>query len=222
MSRLSIRFFTQIAHWYRHRRVIRENNDLFGETVNNAAYLTTVAKGGKILLSKNAFNSLNLNSQKLCYEYDNLVLKGHTLKTKLFRMHWEQNIDTNLNEVTVHIGIQDFTRAARLNSLILTYKNQDFVLSSNMEPFTIGRNNGISSLFTSNQVASRDHCHVIHRRGKFILCDTSTNGTYVTQHNQKEIYLRREELPLTSRGFIVIGQASQHAGDDIITYQLDS
>ncbi len=32
--------------------IIHQQNDLFGETVNNTAYLTSIAKGGKILLSK--------------------------------------------------------------------------------------------------------------------------------------------------------------------------
>ncbi|MBN4075058.1 adenylate/guanylate cyclase domain-containing protein [Gammaproteobacteria bacterium AH-315-E17] len=200
--------------------IICEHNDLFGETVNNAAYLTGIAKSGKILLSKNAFNSLNLKAQKLCYEYDNVVLKGHTLKTKIFRMHWEQKTDENFNDATVHMGIQSFTRAAKLNRLELTYQSQKYILTTDMEPFTIGRNTGISSLFISNSFVSRDHCQIIFRRGKFILCDTSTNGTYVTQNNQREIYLRREELPLTGQGIVSIGQSVRRAGDDVLGYTL--
>lgn len=200
--------------------IIRQQNDLFGETVNNAAYLTGIAKGGKILLSKNAFNSLSLKSQKLCYEYDNIILKGHTVKTRLFRMHWEQKADEDYSEATVFVGGQDITRAAKLNRLELNYQNQRFILTTDMEPFTIGRNSGVSSLLMSNEFASRDHCHIIYRRGKFTLCDMSTNGTYVTQNNQKEIYLRREELPLIGQGIIAIGQPAFQAGDDVINYSL--
>lgn len=200
--------------------IIAQQNDLFGETVNNAAYLTGIAKGGKILLSKNAFDSLGLNSQKLCYEYDNIILKGHTIKTRLFRIHWEQKADENYNEATVFRGTQDITRNAKLNRLELNYKNQRSILTTDMEPFTIGRNSGVSSLSITNEFASRDHCHIIYRRGKFILCDMSTNGTYVTQNNQKEIYLRREELPLISRGIIAIGQPATNAGDNVIRYSL--
>ncbi|MDG2090505.1 MAG: FHA domain-containing protein [Gammaproteobacteria bacterium] len=120
------------------------------------------------------------------------------------------------------MGIQDFTKAGKLNKLILIYNNQELIIPSNFGTFTIGRNTGVSSLFIKSEFASRDHCQIIYRRGKFILCDTSTNGTYVTQHKQKEIYLRREELPLTIEGLIVIGQSSKQAGDDIIKYQLDT
>ncbi len=200
--------------------IIHERNDLFGETVNNAAYLTGIAKGGKILLSKNAFTSLSLNVQKLCYEYDNVILKGHTIKTRLFRMHWEQKAEQDYSDATLHMGVQNFTRAAKLYKLELTYNNQKNILTIDMEPFTIGRNIGVSTLFISNTFASRDHCQIIFRRGKFILCDTSTNGTYVTQNMQNEIYLRREELPLSGQGIFSIGQPANQAGNDVIKYSL--
>ncbi len=89
-----------------------------------------------------------------------------------------------------------------------------------MELFTIGRNSGVSPLLMNNEFASKDHCHIIYRRGKFILCDMSTNGTYVTQNNHKEIYLRHEELPLIGQGIIAIGQSSRQTGDDVIKYSL--
>ena len=149
--------------------IIRENNDLFGETVNNAAYLTSIAKGEKILLSKNTFNSLNLNAQESCHEYDNIILKGHTLKTKIFRLHWEQKTHETFSDVTVHMGIQNSTKTGKLNKLILIYNNQELIIPSNFGTFTIGRNTGVSSLFIKNEFASRDHCQIIYRRGKFIL-----------------------------------------------------
>jgi len=119
------------------------------------------------------------------------------------------------------VGVQDFTRAAKLNRLELNYQNQRYILKTDMEPFTIGRNTGVSSLLTSNSFASRDHCQIIFRREKFIFCDTSTNGSYVTQYNQSEIYLRREELPLSGQGIVSISQPASQAGDEVIKYSLN-
>lgn len=199
---------------------IRDKNDLFGETVNNAAYLTGIAKGGKILLSKNAFDTLSPITKNLCYKYDNIILKGHTLKTRIYRMDWEQNTNADHSDVTVHRGLQNFTQAAKLSKLEISSKNQKFILTKDMAPFTIGRNAGVSSFFISSSFASRDHCQIIFRRGKFILCDTNTNGTYVMTNKKEEIYLRREELPLTGQGIITIGQPAHKAGEDLIQYIL--
>jgi hypothetical protein len=40
-------------------------------------------------------------------------------------------------------------------------------------------------------LASRAHCRLEYNRGKFILVDQSTNGTFVCTQDGKEVYLRR-------------------------------
>ncbi|MBT8134211.1 MAG: adenylate/guanylate cyclase domain-containing protein, partial [Gammaproteobacteria bacterium] len=44
------------------------------------------------------------------------------------------------------------------------------------------------------------------RRGKFVLLDHSTNGTYVKLNDQNDIFIRREELPLIGEGHISLGE----------------
>ena len=39
-------------------------------------------------------------------------------------------------------------------------------------------------------------------------------------NKKEEIYLRREELPLTGQGIITIGQPAHKAGEDLIQYIL--
>jgi pSer/pThr/pTyr-binding forkhead associated (FHA) protein len=54
--------------------------------------------------------------------------------------------------------------------------------------------------------ASRSHVNLEFRRGKFVLADHSTNGTFVKLNNQETIFIRREELPLIGDGYISLGE----------------
>ena len=60
-------------------------------------------------------------------------------------------------------------------------------------------------LVVNTDHASRCHARIEYRRGKFILIDQSTNGTFVTLANGKEVYLKREEMILWGDGIISIG-----------------
>lgn len=66
--------------------VLQEQNDLFGETVNNAAFLTSIASRGKILISAAALQKLTHSARDNCSEYDKIILKGRTQKTSIYRI----------------------------------------------------------------------------------------------------------------------------------------
>jgi adenylate cyclase len=69
-------------------------------------------------------------------------------------------------------------------------------------------------------MASRVHCKIEYRRGKFFLTDQSTNGTYVTVEGDVEIMLKREQLLLRSRGMISLGASSAAADAKIVVFAL--
>jgi len=87
-------------------------------------------------------------------------------------------------------------------------------------PFIIGRDHRKSHLHVDSSLASRDHCHIVIHRGKFVLVDHSTNGTYVKTPEQPEIYLRREELPLQGEGTISIGRRAHQDKELTIYYKV--
>lgn len=199
--------------------VIEKKDDLFGETVNNAAYLTSIANRGKVLMTSHTFQMLTHKSRESCSEYDKVVMKGHTHKTNIYRLFWEESPIEGNSGVTQHVGNFEFTQSSNFRTLELIYKDRKQIIDTTNTPFQIGRNEYQSSLFISSEFASRDHCQIIYRRGKFILSDHSTNGTYISQNNQPEIYLRREELPLLQLGEIGIGQPGHDAGSEIILFK---
>jgi pSer/pThr/pTyr-binding forkhead associated (FHA) protein len=88
-------------------------------------------------------------------------------------------------------------------------------------PFIIGRDSVKTHLHIDSTLASRDHCHIVFRHGKYVLIDHSTNGTYVVNNpDQPDIYLRRGELPLLGSGSISLGQPTDRAAEWLISYTL--
>jgi len=197
--------------------VIEKDGDLFGQAVNDAAAVAKIAKGGQIITTE-AFNELLSaeNSSKLSV-FDEVRLKGAEDTTKLYRIDW----DTEGGSGADHTVIMS-TGNLRVGKLILSYKDnagdpENVTLTPEDTPFHIGRSSACQlSLATS--LASRDHCHIEYRYGKFILIDHSTNGTYLESAVGGDIYLRREEMPLQGSGEISLGEKLSDGAQFTIEY----
>lgn len=90
--------------------------------------------------------------------------------------------------------------------LYLTYHNTIKTLSSKTKSFILGRSSS-SNLLIDSDLASRQHAKILFRKGKFVLIDLSTNGTYVKTQGGREVYVQREEVPLSGSGFISLGKS---------------
>ena len=90
--------------------------------------------------------------------------------------------------------------------LYLTYHNTIKELTSKTENFVLGRSRS-SSILIDSDLASRQHATIIFRKGKFVLIDQSTNGTFVKTQGGKEIYVQAEQFPLSGSGFISLGKS---------------
>lgn len=68
-------------------------------------------------------------------------------------------------------------------------------------------------------LASRSHVIIDYSRGKFIVVDNSTNGTYLKPANEKQVYLRREEIPLIDRGQMGLGDEVSEGNQHLIAFK---
>ncbi|MCG5512614.1 FHA domain-containing protein [Ectothiorhodospira shaposhnikovii] len=86
--------------------------------------------------------------------------------------------------------------------------------------FVVGRS-ADCDLVVNVPVASRHHARVIYRKGKFVLVDQSTNGTYVRIHGMDEIcLLNGEELPLVGEGVVSLGRPVTEGDADLVTFSV--
>ena len=147
--------------------------------------------------------------------FDRLRVKGRKEPLDIYMFAWEDDGD-----ITNMATASSFTNPARqkqVQSLKLTFDNHRYTISSDITSYVLGRGKDCE-LIVKGDLISRYHSKIEHRRGKFIITDQSTNGTFVTTQEGQEIFLRREELTLFGSGFISLGKKVDHRDDSLIQY----
>ncbi len=182
--------------------VLITTSDVFGDHVNDAACLTQIARANQIVITQATVDALDQQLRQDCQIFDRINIKGNQEETTIYRLQWEYTD----NRATMVIPVEDISGFAEKFQLRLQVNGTAIHLLPEQMPFAIGRDTQKAHLYIESEFASREHCHIAFRRGKYVLVDHSTNGTFVYPEEQPPIYLRREELPLQGRGFIGLGQ----------------
>ena len=78
------------------------------------------------------------------------------------------------------------------------------------------------NLVVKTSLVSRIHARGEYHRGKFVLIDQSTNRTFVRSDSEREIYLRREQMPLVGGGRAGLGQAPNAALFAEVVHEVES
>jgi hypothetical protein len=91
--------------------------------------------------------------------------------------------------------------------LYLTYNEHIQELNSLDEGLMLGRGSRCGLVVPSN-FASREHARIAFRKGKFVISDSSTNGTFIKIQGNREIYIHGEDYPLSGSGFISLGEST--------------
>ncbi|UTA49160.1 adenylate/guanylate cyclase domain-containing protein [Simiduia sp. 21SJ11W-1] len=202
IQRLTLEGSLQLRIGLCYGEVIEADNDLFGETVNDAAFVAKVARAEEIILSARMFAALPAPQQALCSEFDRVALKGGAERSVIYRAQWQPA--RTEHQATQVMSLIHTTQQVQRQAMEVFGPNIKAVIAPEHTPFYFGRA-ASNTQVVDTPLASREHCHLLYRRGKFVLVDHSTNGTYVTPEGQREIYLRREELPLEGCGLICLG-----------------
>ena len=158
------------------------------DVVNITARVTAIAMGGQIITSKDTVDSLNPLFQSDCRESDRISLKVKSEETIIYEVLWKKADDVTRMSTMIHFNnAVPSEQQIQLNYLdkVLSLKTQSSVIS-------IGRDARCYFVINSKSV-SRLHAKIKFRRGKFVIIDQSTNGTFVKNSDGKEVYLRREE-----------------------------
>ena len=184
--------------------VISETNDIFGDTVNVAARIASMAKARQILCTKEMASLVNSPELSSCLRhFDHIRVKGKKDLLDIYIFSWEKDGDiTNMAPVT---GFSGLARQKQGEKLTLTYQDKRYKIPVSTTTYVLGRG-AECNLFVDGDLISRYHSKIEHRRGKFIITDQSTNGTFIKTQGGQEIFLRREELTLFGSGFISLGK----------------
>jgi hypothetical protein len=94
--------------------------------------------------------------------------------------------------------------------LRLAHGGQLVVCSRDNPAIVIGREAGCDLVLDAKAV-SRRHCTIEHVRGRFVVRDHSSNGTYVTASRGAKVLLQNREGVLAERGLICLGEPTSNA-----------
>jgi len=191
--------------------VILEAGDVFGDAVNVGSRLVDVAKAGQIITTDETVQRASQPLHDKARLFDRASLPGRAHEVGIYEVLWEANAD-----VTMIARITHIQRAPLSSQLRIMYAGGELVQEPT-DTVTIGRDLQCN-LVVASELASRQHARIEYSRGKFVLTDQSTNGTFVQIDGSPEVYLRREALPLSGTGAICLGRSCAQETEHLIRF----
>jgi len=195
---------------------ILDNGDLFGDTVNVAARVASLAQSRQILYP--AELAAKIKTQELVENsrlFDRIQVKGRQETLDVYMYSWEDD-----GEVTNMATASSFTNPAKssqVNAITLDFQGKKYEINLTVQKFTFGRSSGCD-MSIQGGLTSRLHALIVIKRGKFVFADQSTNGSFVKIENGQEVFLRREELTMFGTGQISLGESNDAPNALVIRY----
>lgn len=177
--------------------VVERDRDVFGDSVNVAAHLLTMAKPSEIVLTGEMVQNLSLELRDKAQFFDRGSLKGKNARTDFYRVAAESR---DMTEISLEIHTFD----THPSDLVLYFRNREIVIKDGVREFVIGRSEDCD-LVIEGPLVSRSHATIKAQRGNFHIVDHSANGTNVCYGDETPIFLKRELLQLHSSGTISLG-----------------
>ena len=200
-----------------HGEALFEDNDVFGDAVNVAARMTSLAKREQIVTTASSLRELTgppISVRSL----GRARVSGKLLPIEIVDVVWQE--DTS-GMTTVQRAVRTAEPEVAPGKLILKYRDLVIELSPESDPFTLGREAG-NSLTVAADWVSRTHATVEYKRGHFVLSDRSTNGTWVRLGDDDELRLSRDEVHLRKSGTISLGKGIAQNADQIVHFECQS
>lgn len=197
-----------------HGVVVHEDGDLFGDTVNIAARMASIAVPGQIVCTEEVVAELPAEQRERARLFDHVILKGSQRERPIYRILWSPRSET-AGEAAISLADHTDDRA-----LVLEYGDRKLRLNAGVEDTRLGRD-ARCDLVVDSEMASRFHATIASRRGKFLLRDQSTNGTWVGMQESPIVRLQREELPLIGTGVISLGEDVREEHMHLIRFAFD-
>lgn len=195
--------------------VVFENRDIFGTSVHTANRVTSQAKGGQVLLSAEAIRRCTPEWRAVSRRVDVATLRGLAEEIELYEVLWQQeDVTSMLPSIDVGANRQRHSRVR------VRYLDREVLLDDAKKELTMGRADE-NDLVVKGTLISRLHARIEVLRDRFLLVDQSTNGTFVTNQDGKEAFVRRDSVVLQGRGCIGLGKTPDGNAADVIRYQLE-
>ena len=186
--------------------VISAAGDLFGDTVNIASRVSSVATSGRILTTGQSMLQVPLHDAGLVRPWRRELLKGVSEPVELYEVLWAADADEGAFSNT---SLGNYEHPA-FHQLVLHLQGASHVISAQRPLLTIGRHAANRVVVDDDGAfVSGHHAKIEYRGGVFVLTDTSLNGTYLS-HGGNGFFRITLPFTLESSGKIVLGYPPPH------------
>ncbi len=183
--------------------VVQEQNDIFGAAVHTANRMTSQAKAGQIVISGSTVERMSPAWQKQTRQIDVATVRGRMDEVALYELMWQPEEATSMLPT-----IEWENKARKAGRLTLTFRDTTVVVDESKKSINIGRADD-NDLVIKGNLISRIHARVEQRRGRFILIDQSTNGTFLHNVQGEETFVRRDSIELVGEGILGLGKVAK-------------
>jgi len=199
---------------FHHGEVIADAGDIYGNAVNVAARIAAFAEAKEICISDAVIARLSHRYRIKTRFLDRVKFKGVSDEVSLYRVNWQtDSVQTAI--------VSPATLAQRIEherSLELSVGQTSVVVDVENPVCTLGRAVDNDIVIESDS-ASRNHASVELSRGRFVLTDFSTNGTYLMSDEADMGQVRRQSVTLDSYGTIGLGVDPKLETANAVTYR---
>jgi class 3 adenylate cyclase len=194
--------------------VVEEGADVYGDAVNLASRMVSLAKRDQILTTGGTRALLSPKWAEAMRQVDRTTVKGKDEVIDVYDLVWQEAETTR-----VAGSVWDKKRGDDPGHLLLTMGGQVTEVSVEHPSVTAGRAEQ-NDIIVQGDLISRLHARIDYRNGRFSLTDQSTNGSYVTDATGAEHLVRHDSQVLTGSGSISFGHPKLPGQQDLLRFTL--
>jgi hypothetical protein len=197
--------------------VIREEGDVFGDTVNVAARVAAITRASQIMTTQAVVDALSPESREKTRQIMRAEFRGKQEQFDISLVVWEMD-----DMMSTRIGTPAFRKVPdNFDELLLRFRDQELRVNKERRCVVLGRGDACD-LVVMNNFASRQHLRIELRFGKLVAVDQSTNGTYFRFDDGHVTRAAREEITLYGKGSLSLGQIFADNTADLVEFSVSS
>jgi adenylate cyclase len=189
--------------------VLREDNCLSGDAVRWAMRDAAACTPHRTLLSDTTYQYLSMENKSRAHLLGGRATNGSRASERVYEFIGDDESATLAQEIV--------NAPAGMEAMDIVHGPVVLTVDADRSVIRIGRL-AENDLILSYPRVSRKHARVEHRHGRFVLVDTSSNGTYVNIGNLDTIHVFRNEIPLIGKGTISPGRKAASSSPGAIHF----
>jgi uncharacterized protein YdeI (BOF family) len=193
--------------------VVQEQNDIFGAAVHTANRMTSQAKARQVVISGDTVKKMSDKFKDQTRQIDVASVRGRIDEVALYELLWNPDEATSMLPT-----IEWEDREKNASKVELNFRDQSIEVSDQRKSVTLGRADDNDMVIKGNLI-SRIHAKIEMRRGKILLIDQSTNGTFLQNLEGDESFVRRDSVELHGEGTIGLGRTEEPGSSLAVHYK---